>query len=79
LVVEILSQSSARYDTVIKFNKYREAGVREYWIVDPDYNILQANILCDSEYVVKMYSETDVAPVNVLEGCAIDLAEAFAE
>jgi Uma2 family endonuclease len=79
LVVEILSPSSVRYDKIRKFNKYMEAGVREYWIVDPDYNILQANILCNGEYVVKMYSETDVAPVSVLEGCTIDLAEVFAE
>jgi Uma2 family endonuclease len=79
LVVEVLSPSSVRYDKVIKFGKYREAGVREYWIVDPDKNTLQANILRDGAYSATIYGETDVAPVSVLEGCTIDLAEVFAE
>jgi Uma2 family endonuclease len=34
LVVEIVSPSSATRDWFIKLNKYRKAGVREYWIVD---------------------------------------------
>jgi Uma2 family endonuclease len=79
LVVEILSPSSVRYDKIRKYDKYREAGVREYWIVDPDKNTLQANILLDGRYKAKMYSETDIAPVSVLEGCTVNLAEVFAE
>ena len=35
LVVEILSPSTASRDQVHKLNLYAEAGVREYWIVDP--------------------------------------------
>ncbi|MCC8050375.1 MAG: Uma2 family endonuclease [Clostridiales bacterium] len=34
LVVEILSDSTAYKDTVVKLCKYMQAGVREYWIVD---------------------------------------------
>ncbi|MCD7763304.1 MAG: Uma2 family endonuclease [Lachnospiraceae bacterium] len=34
LVVEILSDSTAYKDTVVKLCKYMLAGVREYWIVD---------------------------------------------
>jgi Uma2 family endonuclease len=79
LVVEVLSPSSVRYDKIRKYDKYREAGVREYWIVDPDKNTLQANILVNGTYIATMYTDTDVAPVSVLEGCAIDLAEVFAE
>jgi Uma2 family endonuclease len=79
LVVEILSPSSVRYDKVTKYKKYLAAGVREYWIVDPDKNTLQVNILVDGRYKAIMYSETDVAPVDVLDGCTIDLAEVFAE
>ena len=33
-VVEILSPSTEKRDTVIKHKKYMESGVREYWIVD---------------------------------------------
>ena len=34
-VVEIVSPSSKRMDYFIKLFKYRTAGVREYWIIDP--------------------------------------------
>jgi Uma2 family endonuclease len=74
LVIEILSPSTSRYDRIVKFQKYREAGVREYWIVDPDEKILTAYILKNGEYVASVYGDTDTAPVAVLPGCKIDLA-----
>ncbi len=36
LLVEILSPSNPRHDTVLKLELYRRAGVGEYWIVDPE-------------------------------------------
>ena len=35
-VVEIVSPSTQFRDYVVKLNKYASAGVREYWIVDPE-------------------------------------------
>lgn len=35
-VIEIVSPSSRQMDYTIKLFKYRSAGVREYWVVDPD-------------------------------------------
>ena len=35
-IIEIVSPGSKRMDYFIKLFKYRTAGVREYWIVDPD-------------------------------------------
>ena len=37
-IIEIVSPSSRRMDYFTKLFKYRTAGVREYWIVDPDRN-----------------------------------------
>ena len=34
-IIEIVSPSSQRMDYLTKLFKYRTAGVREYWIVDP--------------------------------------------
>lgn len=34
-VIEIVSPSSQRIDYLTKLLKYRTAGVREYWIVNP--------------------------------------------
>lgn len=36
LIVEILSPSTAYRDRGLKLDLYQTAGVREYWIVDPD-------------------------------------------
>ena len=79
MVVEILSPSTARIDRVYKFNKYLEAGVREYWMIDPDDKTLHAFVLKGGEYVAKAYDEADTAPVYVLEGCEISLTDVFAE
>jgi Uma2 family endonuclease len=35
LVVEVLSPSTSRYDRVLKFSRYAEAGISQCWIVDP--------------------------------------------
>ena len=37
-IIEIVSPSSKHMDYVLKLLKYRNAGVREYWIVDPIMN-----------------------------------------
>ena len=41
LVIEILSPSTIRLDRIIKFRLYQKAGVREYWIVDPETQSIQ--------------------------------------
>ena len=79
LVIEILSQSTASYDRFYKYRKYQTAGVKEYWIVDPDQKYVQACILENSRYVVSMYDHTEKAPITVLDGCEIDLPAVFAE
>ena len=78
LVIEILSPSSARRDRFLKLNAYQRAGVREYWIVDPDTKTVLVNILENGKYFIKSFSDADTAPVHVLEGCTIGLRDVFA-
>ncbi|MFQ3674840.1 MAG: Uma2 family endonuclease, partial [Aggregatilineales bacterium] len=35
LVIEVISEATARRDRQTKYELYQRAGVREYWIVDP--------------------------------------------
>ena len=77
LVIEILSPSTLRMDRMIKLEKYRQSGVREYWIVDPEARGVEACVLEGGRYYLTSY--TDEAPVNVLPGCVIDLKEVFPE
>jgi Uma2 family endonuclease len=77
LIVEVLSPSSTRHDRITKLNKYREAGVREYWVVDSADNNVQAMVF--ETGAVIGYTDADIAPVAVLPGCEINLQEVFAE
>lgn len=80
MVVEILSQSSIRHDRLIKFNKYQQAGVQEYWIVDPVTNTVQTFILENGIFkTIDLYTENDIAKVNILDGCFIELNKVFVE
>ena len=77
LIVEILSPSTALMDRFVKFNRYLYAGVREYWIVDPETRTVAAHFLKDGQYVINTYGETDTVCVNVLPGCEISLSDLF--
>ena len=79
LVVEILSPSTARHDRWVKYNLYRDSGVREYWIVDPETQTVSVNVLENNTYIGYAYGDTETAPVNILPGCTINLQEVFAE
>ena len=79
LVIEILSPSTSMRDKIIKFNRYLQAGVREYWVVDPEDETVIAHLQKDGEYVSRPFGKDDTAPVHVLDGCVISLADVFAE
>ena len=71
-----MSPPTAIHDKVLKFNAYQNAGVCEYWIIDPADRIAQVFI---GMYIAKSHGETDTVPVNMLEGCEISLSDVFAE
>lgn len=78
MVVEVLSPSTQRRDRLIKLNLYQRAGVREYWIVDPDSKTVQVYLLRDGLLqITEVYSAEDRAKVNVLEDCHVDLTSVF--
>lgn len=72
-VVEIVSPGSRRMDYAIKLFKYRLAGVREYWIVDPDKNrILVWNFEQDDTLE---YSFTDMVKAGIYEDLEVDFSK----
>ena len=81
LIVEILSPSTQRHDQLVKLNLYQRAGVREYWIVDPENETVRVLIRCGDGTLRthEVYQREDVARVNVLEGCFIELSKVFSE
>ena len=80
LVIEILSPSSRRHDRIVKLDLYQRAGVREYWVVNPEDRTVQVMLLKDSYLLpVEDYGREDMAKVNILEDCTIDLSKVFSE
>ena len=81
MVIEVLSPSSHRHDQLVKLNLYQQAGVREYWIVDPENRIVRVMLLSDTGFLQphEIYQQGDIAKVTVLEGCFIELGKVFSE
>ena len=77
MTIEILSPSTSKRDLLTKLVKYQNAGVREYWIVDPDAKTVNVHILEDGRYVINSYESNDTIAVTVLDGCSIILSEVF--
>ena len=68
-VIEIVSPSSKPRDYMTKLFKYRTAGVREYWIVDPEKQmIITYGFENDT---VEQYNFGDDVPVGIYEGFSI--------
>jgi Uma2 family endonuclease len=75
LAVEILSPSSRSKDMILKLYKYEKAGVREYWIVDPDHRTVTVHFFDTDDYDPVRYSFHDQIPVRISEGkCSIDFS-----
>ncbi len=81
MIVEVLSPSSLRHDRLVKLNLYQQAGVREYWIIDPENRAVQVFLQdgSGSLRICEEYGSQDVAKVNVLDGCFIELSKVFSE
>ena len=79
LVVEVLSPSTQRHDRLVKLDLYQRAGVREYWIVSPEEQTVQVLLLRGGLLLPhELYGPEDIAKVNVLEGCFVELSKVFA-
>ncbi len=75
LVIEVLSPSTRRKDMIIKLNKYLCAGVREYWIIDPDQETVTVYDFEHDHFPI-CYTFDDTVPVMIWDGkCQIDFRE----
>jgi len=78
-IIEIISPSTVRHDRLRKFNMYLKAGVREYWIIDPESKTAQVCELKDGQYIMNVYDDVARVPVKTLPGLEIDMAEVFSD
>ncbi len=66
-VLEVLSLGTKRRDCSLKLYKYQNAGVREYWIVDPYQKVVLVYFFESKEYMTIYPIDTEI-PVNIYCG-----------
>lgn len=74
-IIEIISPSTASHDYVRKLNLYMDAGVREYWIVDPQSEKILVYHLEHAEFEVDSYTFQDRIKVYIYDDLDIDFTE----
>lgn len=65
-IIEIVSQSSKSRDYMTKLFQYRTSGVREYWIVDPDKQMIM--VYGFEKDTVEQYNFGEDVPSGIYEG-----------
>lgn len=73
-IIEITSPSNPGHDYITKLNLYYDAGVREYWIVDPATEKIYVYIF-EEEFSMKSYTFSDKINVHIYEDLTIDFTE----
>ena len=78
LVVEVISPSTERTDRVEKFVEYARAGVREYWMVDPEKRSVEVYGLKRGAYILLgSYDTSKIAKSEILPGFKVNVDELF--
>ncbi len=71
-VIEIVSKSSRHMDYYIKLFKYQKAGVREYWIVDPEKEVV--TVYSFENETMEQYAFEDAVPAGIYDDFTITIA-----
>lgn len=79
LVVEILSPGNPRKEIALKYELYEEAGVKEYWVIDPGEQNLSVSLLDQTGKfgASRLYKSGDRLAAATVPGFSIDVDEIF--
>ncbi|MBQ1311893.1 MAG: Uma2 family endonuclease [Blautia sp.] len=72
-ILEIVSPSTRARDYFIKLFKYRSAGVREYWIVDPDKRKVRTYDLVNDD--TADYGFDEFVPAMIFPGFSLRIGD----
>lgn len=78
-IIEVVSAPSRKTDYAVKLNKYRQSGVREYWIVDPSLRTVLTYVFDDDRNVedADLYPFEAEIESSLFEGLLIRPADLF--
>ena len=79
LVIEVLSPGNSTREMGQKFTAYEESGVREYWVVSPEYGHVDIFLLNESGKFVGQQPKVngEVLRSTVFANLSINLSEVF--
>lgn len=76
LIVEVLSPGNVAQDRRIKFQLYAAAGVREYWVIDPEQCMVEINVLRGEAYAsAGRFTGAQALRSEVLTGFSVRVEE----
>ena len=79
LVMEVVSRDYRRHDLQTKRREYAQAGIPEYWIVDPEDERITVLVLKDERYAVYgEFGKGEVARSSLLPGFEVSVDEVWA-
>ena len=70
-IIEIVSLGNPEHDYFTKLNKYKTAGVREYWIVDSRRESITVYFF-EGDVWAEHYRFSDAVPANIYDDLTID-------
>ena len=80
-IAEVLSPSTAKKDQAegIKFRDYESHGVLEYWVIDPEKQIVEQYILQEGQYDLRLKAGEGMIRSEAVAGFAIPIRAIFDE
>lgn len=74
-IIEVISPGNAKHDHVRKLSLYIDAGVREYWIVDPHKEKVVVYRFDSDDPIPSIYTFEDTVKAGIYEDLYINFAE----
>jgi Uma2 family endonuclease len=81
IAIEIASPSTRSRDETIKRRLYERSGVTEYWVVDPDLDVIRIYVMDGERFgrpIERSAEAGDILTTPLLPGLEIPLARVFA-
>jgi Uma2 family endonuclease len=78
-IAEVLSPSTEALDRGLKFEDYAAHGVREYWIIDPDAELVEQYVLGGDAYELRLKMNAGVLKSVAIEGFEVPVRAIFDE
>jgi Uma2 family endonuclease len=77
-IIEILSPGNSKREVSIKYDLYQESGVKEYWLVDPEHEVIHQFVLDENScYQLKQMVADGYFSPYLFPDLIIDAEEIF--